>query len=138
MRRWSTPTLLVAILLTLAVALTACRSDPVPLVLGKDSNGGSAMLGRDQILEVKLEGNPTTGYSWEVKTSGEPVVQLQNEPVYAQSAAGEGTLVGAGGTYTFTFAGAEPGTSKIELAYRRPWESGVAPLETFALDVTVD
>jgi inhibitor of cysteine peptidase len=135
MKRWSIPALLVAMLLTVVV-LTACGSDPGPLAVGKDSNGGSATLKRDQILEVKLEGNPTTGYSWEVKTSGEPVVRLQGEPVYAQTSAGS-TVVGSGGTFTFTFVGAEPGTSTIELVYHRPWETDTPPLETFVLEVTV-
>ena len=138
MKRWSTSALLVATFVTLAVALSACGSDPSPLVLGKDSTGGSAELKRGQILEVKLEGNPTTGYSWEVKKSGEPVVRLQNQPVYTQSNAGGSTLVGSGGTYTFTFVGAETGATTIELVYHRPWETTTAPLETYFLEATVN
>jgi inhibitor of cysteine peptidase len=137
-KRWSTTVLLLALLVTVAAVLTACGSDPAPdpLALGKDASGGSAELKVDQLLDVKLDGNPTTGYSWEVKTSGEPVVRLQGEPVYAQTSTGS-TIVGSGGTFTFTFVGAKPGTSTIELVYRRPWETDTPPLETFVLEVTV-
>ena len=138
MKRGSTTVLLMALLVTVAAVLVACGSDSAPgaLALGKDANGGSAELKVDQLLEVKLEGNPTTGSSWEVKTSGEPAVRLQGEPVYAQTSPGS-TVVGAGGTFTFTFVGAQPGTSTIELVYHRPWETDTPPLETFVLEVTV-
>jgi len=140
MKQWSRRILLVATGLTLVVALTACGSEPNPgpLAVGKDADGGSVELKRDQVLEVTLEGNQTTGYTWEIKTSGEPVVRSQGEPVYTQDAAGGSTVVGAGGTFTFTFVGAEPGTSTIDLAYQRPWENDTPPLETFTLEVTVD
>ena len=47
------------------------------------------------------------------------------------------TLVGGGGTYTFRYVGAEAGTTTLELIYHRSWETDVAPLETFTLEVTV-
>jgi predicted secreted protein len=37
----------------------------------------------------------------------------------------------------FTFVGKAPGTTRLELAYRRAWERDVAPLQMFTTDVTV-
>ena len=119
-----------------AAGLTACGSDPEPLTLTKDADGTSVQVEVGQSLEISLEANPTTGYSWEVKESGEPTLRPQGEPAYVQAETGA-TLVGGGGTYTFTYVGAETGTATLELIYHRSWETDVAPLETFTLEVTV-
>jgi inhibitor of cysteine peptidase len=90
-----------------------------------------------QALEISLEGNPTTGYAWEVKKSGEPTLKSQGGPTYVQAETGA-TVVGGGGTYTFSYVGADKGTATLELIYHRSWETDVAPLETFTLEVTVE
>lgn len=136
MKRKLTPAMTMLAVATMAMVLAACGSDPKPLTLTRDASGGSAEVKVDHVLEITLEGNPTTGYSWEVKESGKPTLRPQGEPVYVQTETG-GTLVGAGGTYTFTFVGAETGTTTLELIYHRTWETDVAPLETFTLEVTV-
>jgi inhibitor of cysteine peptidase len=115
---------------------TACGSDPKPLILGKDADDTSVQIKVGQVLEISLEGNPTTGYSWEAKESNGPALEPQGEPDYVQAETGS-TLVGGGGTYTLRYAGTEAGTARLELIYHRSWETDVAPLETFTLDVTV-
>jgi inhibitor of cysteine peptidase len=135
MKRTLTP-MIILVIATVAVGLTACGSDPKPLTLTKDADGTSVEIKVGQALEVSLEGNPTTGYSWEVKESGEPTLKPQGEPAYVQAETGA-TLVGGGGTYTFRYVGAEAGTAMLELIYHRSWEADVAPLEAFTLEVTV-
>lgn len=135
MKRRLTP-IIILVAAAVAVGLAACGSDPKPLTLAKDADGTSVQVTVGQALEISLEGNPTTGYSWEVKESGEPTLKAQGEPAYVQSETGV-TLVGGGGTYTFRFVGAEVGTAMLELIYHRSWEKDVAPLETFTLEVTV-
>lgn len=135
MKRTLTP-MIMLVVAAVAVGLTACGSDPEPLTLTKDADGTSVQVEVGQPLEVSLEGNPTTGYSWEVKESGEPTLKLQAEPAYVQAET-RATLVGGGGTYTFKYVGAEAGTATLELIYHRSWETDVAPLETFTLEVTV-
>ena len=136
MRHRPTPALLILLVLSVAVTLAACSgSTPEPLKVGMEAAGTSVELEKDQILEVSLEGNPTTGYAWEVKESGAPVLSQEGEPTYTEGAT-DGTLVGGGGTYLFTFAGAEAGTTTVELVYQRSWED-VEPLDTFTMDVTV-
>ncbi|HZK49025.1 MAG TPA: protease inhibitor I42 family protein [Thermoleophilia bacterium] len=135
--KWKvTPVLMMLAVATAAMGLAACGSDSKPLTLTKDAGGGSAEIKVGQLVEVSLDGNPTTGYSWEVKQSGEPVLRPQGEPAYVQAET-DGTVVGGGGTYTFTFVGSEAGTATLELIYHRSWETDVAPLETFTLEVTV-
>lgn len=110
---------------------------PAPLKLGAEASGSSIRLAPGQTLEISLAGNPTTGYSWTTEAGGDPVLRAAGEPTYAPDTDG-GTLVGGGGTYTFAYEGAGPGTTRIELAYRRAWETGVAPLERFTLEVAVE
>ena len=45
-------------------------------------------------------------------------------------------MPGAGGTRTYTFTGAAPGTATIELHYLRSWEEE-PPADVFMLGVTV-
>lgn len=128
--------MIILVVAALAVGLTACSSDPKPLTLTKAADGTSVQVEVGQVIEISLEGNPTTGYSWEAKETGEPTLNPQGEPAYVQAETGA-TLVGGGGTYTFTYVGAEAGTATLELIYHRSWETDVAPLETFTLEVTV-
>ncbi len=142
MKRWMWSVIAVAMIIVGVQALAGCGSDadpgtPVTLKLGADANGSSRRLAQGQTLEISLAGNPTTGYSWIEKEGGAPVLRSSGEPVYASEST-DGTLVGGGGTYTFSFVGAEPGTTRLELAYGRAWETGVAPLESFTLEVTVE
>ena len=78
---------------------------------------------------VQLEGNATTGYSWDYTIVPDGIVNEVSHD-YVQSDAAQGTA-GAGGTYIFTFEGAAPGQAEITFNYARQWE------DVPALDVAV-
>jgi inhibitor of cysteine peptidase len=107
------------------------------VVLGAEDNGRQVALMPGQMLIIALESNPTTGYSWELAEGDAAVVQQVGEVEFSASAPEGEQLVGAGGTETFRFAAAEQGQTTLTLIYHRPWEKGVAPLETFSVDVVV-
>ena len=46
-------------------------------------------------------------------------------------------VVGEGGQMTFIFLAANPGSTTLELAYRRPFEPNIAPAKTVRYDVAV-
>jgi inhibitor of cysteine peptidase len=96
-------------------------------------NGSSIGLSMGQILVVSLEANPTTGYTWQVENID---VSLLNQLGEAQFQPESGAI-GAGGTQTFHFRIVAKGETNLGLAYRRPWEQGVAPLKTFILHVRI-
>ncbi|MCR4428406.1 MAG: protease inhibitor I42 family protein [Caldiserica bacterium] len=105
-----------------------------PLKLGKDFSGKTLYVSRDfQVFSVVLEGNPTTGYSWEVKDFDQSLVQLLGEPTYTTQTSTN--IVGAGGDFTFNFlTQGKSGELTLEFIYLRPWES-VPPIEEFTLKV---
>jgi len=107
-----------------------------PVVLGAKDNGSQVQLAAGQVLEVTLESNPTTGYSWEVSEVDGAVLAQVGEAEFREAAKESEEMVGVGGTETFRFSSAA-GETKLTLVYHRPWETEVEPLETFAVEVEV-
>lgn len=129
--------------LAVAVALvTGCSAD---LDIGDGGSASVTVVGPGDVtlrvdgeLTVALAANPTTGYTWEVSGAPDPAVLEQvGEPVY-EATPTDTMVVGSGGVMTFQFRATGPGTTTVELVYRRPWEEGVEPVDTVIIDVTVD
>ena len=135
--------LAVAFLLPL---VAACSSNPVadtwnraPIVRNTDASvdGRSETVKRGDTLAIHLDANPTTGYRWELaRLAGSSVVQIGLPDYQPETAAGV-PRVGAPGHTTFRFRAMQSGTSSIELAYRRPWETGVAAAKTVRFEIAV-
>jgi inhibitor of cysteine peptidase len=124
-------------LLTLLVALTvttACSPQQQEVKATIDDNGREMQLQKGQTLVVTLEGNPTTGYSWEVEEPlDEQVLRQAGEPEFKQ----ESDLVGAGGVQILRFEAVNAGQITLKLVYHRPWEKDEEPLETYSIQVVV-
>ena len=124
-------------LLTLLVALTlatGCSPQQQEVKATIDDNGREKQLKKGQTLVVTLEGNPTTGYSWEVaEPLDEQVLRQVGEAEFKQ----ESDLVGAGGVQILRFEAVSAGTMTLKLVYHRPWEKDVEPLETYSIQVVV-
>jgi len=118
----------------LAIALAGCCScsDQAVKLAGGDS-GGEAELVLGQTLEVALAENPTTGYRWEWKGDASHVLEQTGEKQFVVDSA----AIGAGGVMTMRFNAAAVGQTELKLVYRRPFEKGVPPIETYRVQVTV-
>jgi inhibitor of cysteine peptidase len=120
----------------LCLTLSACSSpgatSDVRTLTEKDS-GSQIELIVGQDLQVSLEGNPTTGYTWEVGEAGTGVIAQVGEMEYQS----DSSAVGAGGLMTFRFHAAEAGQTKLRLVYHRPFEKDTPPLKTFEVTITV-
>ena len=120
--------------LVLAAWLSACGGGSA-ISVTQEQNGGSVELKTGGILEVRLESNPSTGYSWQVVGLQGNVLEQQGEAEYkAESALPK---PGSGGVEIFRFKALQPGELALRLAYSRPWEKDVEPIETFELLVVV-
>ena len=87
-------------------------------------------------LEFELDGNPTTGYAWEVKEADPTKVEITDE--YIEDKVDE-NIVGAGGKYKFTVTPKAPGNLTVECVYSRSFEpSENDKTVTYKLLVTKD
>jgi len=116
----------------LLAALSACgASNEVKLDAGDD--GSQVELKAGQTLVVSLEGNPTTGYTWEAAELDEQVLRQVGEAEFNP----ESDAIGAGGVQTLRFETVNSGQTTLNLVYHRPWEEDVEPAETFSVQVVV-
>jgi inhibitor of cysteine peptidase len=119
----------------LALAAGCARSNEVQV--GDDHNGQKVSVKSSQLLAVRLEANPTTGYGWEVAEIDAAILQSQGEAVYEQANQNQ-KLVGGGGWQTFRFKPVKAGEARLKLVYRRSWEKDVEPIKTYEVQVTVE
>jgi C1A family cysteine protease/predicted secreted protein len=118
-----------------SMALAAPPSQEPPaeeIVVTADDHGQEIELGEGQLLVVRLQANPSTGYGWQVSEPGVQPILRQADSAEFQP---ESELLGAPGTQILRFEGVREGDSTLMLEYRRPWEAGVEPAGTFHLQV---
>lgn len=121
----------VVVFVVILLALAACSAPAAKLKLA--DSGSTLDLKSGQTFTVTLAGNPTTGYTWELKEIDPAVVELVGEPEYKSDSA----LIGSGGVFSYKFKTVAAGTSNLKLVYHRPWEEDVEPLEVFTVQVNV-
>ena len=100
------------------------------LTITAADNGGSVQVAAGGQIKVTLPGNPTTGYVWQVTANDESILRPLGYAFTPDTDA-----VGAGGVETFAFQVMAPGVVELELVNSRPWESDIAPAQTFAVSV---
>ncbi len=127
------------ILLFVAVALVAGNNNrasrlnrlPQTVTLSEAQAGNSITMEIGDTLQVVLEGNPSTGYSWSVEGLDAAILKSTGEPEFHQAT----DALGASGTVTSRFEAVGKGQTVLKMIYSRPFEKGTSPLRTF--DVTV-
>jgi inhibitor of cysteine peptidase len=97
---------------------------------------GDVSLKVGAVLEVRLEANHTTGYSWVFAPAVNPVLMRQGKAVYQEHVAGG--AVGAGGVEVWRFKAVKAGKQGLQFEYRRPWEKGTPPAKVVTFAVTVE
>ena len=85
---------------------------------------------------VELEGNPTTGFSWEVEIANPDIVkEVASDYISDQQ---DEDVVGVGGVFSFTFKGITEGETELTFVYRQSWDEETPPAETVTYIATVD
>lgn len=85
-------------------------------------------------VDLPLEANPTTGYTWMVKALPANLILESGE--YEQSADCPQGTVACDGTYTYRFIGQKSGKGKLVLIYGHPWDQ--SSWETKEVEVQVN
>jgi len=122
-------------ILMLVLWFSGCSAEGKTLT--EKNNGDGINLKINDTIEIKLESNPTTGYSWFLSDKVDTAIVSVNEPVFIESEKDK-ELVGAGGYEIFTIKAIAEGKIDIILNYERPWEEGVEPIETFEITISVE
>ena len=130
-------------LIVLVALVAACGSDSTTdtsdsgnerVVLTEANNGEEVLLDPGALFEVRLESNPSTGYSWEILGASTPyVIELWTRS-YEEP---DTDLVGASGTDVFTFE-AISGAEMLRLEYVRAFEDPVIPERVVEFIIRVD
>ena len=83
-------------------------------------------------IDIQLEGNPTTGYSWKYEISDSKIVSVKESIEYQ----GKDGVTGAPSIYTYTVTGLKAGIAEISFKYLRFWESET-PAQVKKVKITV-
>lgn len=109
----------------------AAPPPPGEVTLSEADSGRLIELQESDVVVLRLESNPSTGYRWEVQETDQNIL-LQ---VGAFEFESEPNRFGAPGTQVLRFVGVSEGRTPLKLVYRRPWEEGVEPLKTYSIQV---
>jgi inhibitor of cysteine peptidase len=125
--RMKTKLMIVLGILTLLAACTPNKSvytDP----------GAHIIVNKGDQFSIELPSNITTGYSWEFATSinTDYLTVVQTDYINPDT-----KLEGAGGTQVWIFKANQPGSTTIQLEYKRPWEVDVPAIKTALFEVTI-
>lgn len=126
------------------LALIAIAFMPLSSALGREVAVGieadrtQMTLTTGDVLEVRLRGNRTTGYLWEMnlpESGKHPLTLVEQGTVGVESSDGT-PKVGAPGLERFLFKALHTGKQVLLFRYRRPWEKQ-PPARTFELRVRI-
>ncbi len=109
----------------------ACSPKKQIEITASDS-GKNIELKSGGCFNIVLEGNPTTGYTWDAAVDTSQVLKQIKDPEYRSKS----KLIGSGGKFTFHYKAVRSGKTELKFAYRRRWEK-LAPARTFDLKITV-
>ncbi len=111
-----------------SAAMTAVPSE---VWLKEENNGQRVQLRASQLLGINLEGNPGTGYSWQVATINSGILQQVGEIEFKS----DSTMPGAPARMLLRFKVVGKGEGELKLNYVRPWEKDQSPVKTFSVTV---
>lgn len=98
-------------------------------------NGKIVNASVGNLIRITLESNPSTGYNWELRNFEYGVADFYSSDTVAR---GDGNVfLGAPGDTIVTLQAVQPGTQKIEVVYRRPWEAPDQVAATFSFQLEV-
>lgn len=127
--------LICLILAAIPTAVYAKPSTASQLIITEADNGKTINVKQGQTFSLKLNENPSTGYSWQLELSSG--LKLLSDKYYSSQSSGTNgrIFVGAGGYHLWVIQAKNKGSQQVEATYERPWEQ--AGIKTFKLNVVV-
>ncbi len=116
-------------ILILVVFLIASCAGPYTM----ENSGSTVNLGNDDPFEIELNGNPSTGYEWQIVSYDSTVIKQVGKHDYKTS----DDRIGSAGLYTFKFQTIGDGQTNLLLVYKRKWEEPTVDDKTFEMKIVV-
>ena len=95
-----------------------------------DSTAQAIRVAVGETFAIALEGNPSTGYTWQV-TTDEQYLEL-----LARDFQPHGQGIGSAGEEIFQFCALSSGQATITCEYRRPWDRQARDTVAFEVQIT--
>jgi inhibitor of cysteine peptidase len=127
-------TFLVVIAAGLLILPSAVQSSPNDIIVTLAHHETSIAVTEGQRLVIRLEGQPGTGYGWELQEAPS-LLQPAGDPVFEPLPESTDTAMSAPAMQVTTFYPVRAGNETLTLAYRRAWDRNAAPLRTFTIQV---
>ena len=124
--------LLLAALFLLAFCPALARA--ATKVVTNADNGKTVTIKMGDVLEVRLNANPTTGYMWYLEKQSTPLLKPSGQ---TQTQPPQGVL-GAPVVQIFDYATTGKGTGVLLLHYVRSWMNPDPNEQQFSLHVTIE
>ena len=110
-----------AIMWLVLPALTACGGDADRVVVTDADSGSELTVSSGDEVEVRLESNPSTGYSWQLDTRTIDSFADVRSSDY-EATGDDGDRVGSAGTEVFIIEITGRGAGVLRLEYLRPFD----------------
>jgi predicted secreted protein len=98
--------------------------------ISENDNGRDVMLASGETLDLALPETSGTGFKWDLVSNGEPAVLLESDYVSSSKAPGSARM------HRWRFRAQKSGAAKLELAYRRSWQT--RPARVFTVNIRVE
>jgi len=108
-------------------------SAPPPVKLSGKDLGQTVEMTVGGVLDIILEGNPTTGYVWAVASVDEKILKQVGKTEFTPARKARGS----GGSVVMRFEAAKVGKTRLNLIYHRPFEKNKPPIKTFEVKIIV-
>lgn len=132
---------LVAVLACAACSAPAsqAKGGPGAVVIDERSDGGRVQASKGQLVRIELPATPGTGFVWVIVANDEKVLAPEGEPTFvsAPAPAGARPRVGGAELQVFSLRAKAPGTSRLELHRKRPFDPKAPPERRFRVTVEV-
>jgi inhibitor of cysteine peptidase len=103
------------------------------LVVNGEQNTATVTVHQGTSITVRLQENPTTGFTWNLSAS--PGLQVVSDSYIPSDTTGK--LIGSGGVHVWDISAQSVGGQTIQAVYRRPWEQATGNETAFFLSVIV-
>ena len=116
-----------------ALTVLGCKA---PEVIDVKIDGDKTVgLRMGQLLRLKLDSNPTTGYSWDIASMADSGVVRQFGKMHYVRV---GEMMGSGGYQLYRIKPLKQGTATIRFEYKRPWEKDTEPAKKHTVRIVVN